>query len=340
MHSNNLLAEGLREAALKIADKIKQCGTMLITAHARPDGDAIGSVSGLEASLRLLGKKVDVALADDVPERFAFAYNGPNVLKGPAITCNHELILMLDCGDNERTGLNLSYDKSKTCLINIDHHSSNTSFGNLNLVDVGASSACELIASFIEFAALPINKQIATSLMLGLVTDSRSFQNENLRPSSHLAAAYLLENGADTAPIFNMLNGGKSEVDLRVMGFGMTNFKLHCNNRLASLVIKQTDLKPLGASTANIFASGVFNLCLGIKTVMASVVIFEREDGLSACEFRSRGGINVKDTAVLMGGGGHLAASGCSRNISIDNMAKEAVENMTKTVEAFFNGNV
>jgi phosphoesterase RecJ-like protein len=209
-------------------------------------------------------------------------------------------------------------------------------FGDINYVDTGASSACEMVVALLQHGKLPFDAEVALSLMLGLVTDSRSFQNEGLRASAHLAAARILETGVDTSPILNMLNSGKAESDLRVQGFGLSHFQLHCQKRLASLVIHQSDLVKLGASFGNVFGSGLFNQLLAMRETYASVVIFEREDGMSFCEFRSRGGIDVKEVAVAMGGGGHVPASGCSRAVSVDELAAEAIERMTRQVDAFF----
>ena len=252
------------------------------------------------------------------------------------IDSDHDLIMVLDSGDADRTGFTFNRDPQKTCLINIDHHASNTMFGDLNYVDTGASATCEIIAALLAHGELPLDAEVALSLMLGLVTDSRSIQTEGLRHTAHLAAARLLETGLDTTPILNTLNSGRSEGDLRVQGFGLSNFKLECNRRLATLVIRQSDLKAVGGVFGNVFGSGIFNLLLTNTDTFASVVIFERDDGMSFCEFRSRGGINVKEVAVALGGGGHLPASGCSKSIAIEQMAGEAIELMKKQVTDFY----
>ena len=331
-----MLPTELIPVAGKIAALIAASDKILVAAHLRPDGDATGSVSGLVKSLLKAGKQVDAALLDGVPERFAFVFPPVELLQKPIIDSEHDLIVILDSGDESRTGFTFNRDPQKTCLINIDHHASNTMFGDINYVDTGASSACEMVAALLHHADLPFDSEVALSLMLGLVTDSRSFQNEGIRASAHLAAAKILQTGVDTTPILNMLNSGKSEADLRVQGFGLSNFQLHCRNRLATLVIRQSDLARLGASFGNVFASGLFNLMLSMSETFASVVIFEREDGVSFCEFRSRGGINVKEVAVAMGGGGHIPASGCSRAVPIEELAKEAIDRMIKQVDIFF----
>lgn len=331
-----MLPTELLPVVAKITTLIADSSRILVAAHLRPDGDATGSVSGLVKSLIKAGKKVDAALFDGVPERFAFVFPPIEVVREQVIDSDHDLIIILDSGDESRTGFTFNRDPQKTCLINIDHHASNTMFGDINYVDTGASSACEMVAALLHHAELPFDSEVALSLMLGLVTDSRSFQNEGIRASAHLAAAKILQTGVNTTPILNMLNSGKCEVDLRLQGFGLSNFKLHCQNRLATLIIKNSDLARLHASIGNVYASGLFNQMLSINETFASVVIFEREDGMSFCEFRSRGGIDVKEVAVAMGGGGHVPASGCSRAVAVDDLAKEAIELMTRQVENFF----
>ncbi len=335
MPYSDMLPNDLKETARKITDLLISSRRILVTAHVRPDGDAIGSVSGMAWSLMKAGKEVDIALVDGVPERFAFVTPPIEVANSAKIKSDHEVILVLDTGEKNRTGIEFEYDPQKTVLINIDHHPSNTLFGDINYLDGKAAAACEIVAALLNSADLPVDQDVALALMLGLITDSRFFQNEGLRHTTHEAAAFLLRTGVDTTRILNTLNSGKSEADLRVCGFGLSNFKLECNKRLGWLVIRQSDLKKLEANVGNVYASGIFNQMLAIKETLASVVIFEREDGMSACEFRSRSGIDVKEIAVKLGGGGHLAASGCSQTTAIDALAQEAVSLMRDQVNQF-----
>lgn len=333
-----MIPENLLNEAKTIIDLLQKSDKILITAHLRPDGDAIGSVTGMMKSLEKLGKKVDVDLLDGVPSRFPFVWpSGHPILQQQEINSVHDVILVLDCGDNERHGLTIKYDKSKTVLVNIDHHASNVMFGDVNYVDTGAQATCEIVTALLDYGNMPLDQDTAEGLMLGLMTDSRNFSNEGIRHTTYEAAARLVRTGLNTSRILNTLNCSHSEKDLRVQGFGLTNFKIECDGHLATLVLSQNDLKKLNATVSNIFGSGVFNLPLTIGSVTASVVIFEREDGFCACEFRSRGGINVKEVAVALGGGGHLPASGCSQQVSLPEMAEKAIELMKKQVTDFYN---
>lgn len=325
----------LLKNALEITEAIKGASSILITSHARPDGDAIGSVAGLFKALRSHGtQKLEVALLDGVPSRFDFAWpQGIELVNGTEIEWNHDLLVVLDCGDETRMGISFKKANEQGKIINIDHHSSNNYFGDLNYVDVSASSTCEVVTALLDMGKLPMDSDVGLSLMLGLITDSRNFQNEGLRSTAHLAAAKLLELGTDTTPIQASLNNSKNEKDLRMLGFGLSNFKLEANEKLASLVITQEDLDRLDARVNNIFASGIFNSMLGVKTVLASVVAYPKEDGSAACEFRARSGVDVKTVAVALGGGGHLQASGCNKNVPLEQLAQEAIALTKKQLE-------
>jgi phosphoesterase RecJ-like protein len=340
MQFSDIIPTEHQPAGDAIIERIRKSEKILIASHLRPDGDATGSVSGLAKSLLKMGKEVQIALVDGVPERFAFVFPDREVMQSTEINSDHDLIMVLDAGDDTRTGINFIRDRNKTVLINVDHHASNNFYGDLNYVDTGASSTCEMVAGLIQRGNMPLDTDVALSLMLGLITDSRSFQNESLRYTAHLAAAVLLATGVDNSPILNTLNAGRSEEDLRVQGFGLCNFKLECNGTLATLVIRNQDLQERKAQTGNIFGSGIFNILTSMKNTLASVVIFERDDGMSFCEFRSRGGIDVKEVAVSMGGGGHVPASGCSRMAPVDTVAAEAIEKMKNQVNLYLKENL
>ena len=322
----------------QIVELINDSNRIFVCAHLRPDGDATGSVSGLVKSLLKHGKEVEVGFHDPIPENFSFVFPEVKIYSGPEIEAAYDAILVLDSGDAGRTGLTFK-NPTNAPIVNIDHHASNTYFGDLNYVDISASSACEMITTLLTHGRFPLDGDVALGLFLGLLTDSRSFQNEGVRHVTHLAAAKLLETGLDTRPILNTLNCGRDELDLRVQGFGLCNFKLECNNRLATLILSHENLSKMGATFQNVYASGIFNSMMAIKGVYASVVIFEREDGNTFCEFRSKGGLNVKDVAVSMGGGGHVPASGCNKNEPLETVAKEAITKMIAQTENFLKEN-
>ena len=331
----DMLPDNLKVKAQEIVDLINKSKNILVSAHVRPDGDATGSVAGLVKSLKKLNKNVEVALHDPIPQRFKVAFPQVKIHNESEQNFDHELLIILDCGDFPRTGINFKPQNPNIKIINIDHHASNIGFGDVSYIDTTASATCEILTAILDFGKLPLDQDVALSFFLGLVTDSRFFQNEGVSQRTHLAAARILSTGVNTSPVLNALNSSREEADLRVQGFGLSNFKLECNNKLATLIITQEDLKTLGASFNNVYSSGIFNQMNAISSVIGTVVIFEKDKNCTHCEFRSRDGLNVKDVAVSMGGGGHVPASGCNKNESVEVVAKEAIEKMKKQVNEF-----
>lgn len=335
MQSCDMLPTSHLSIATEIIDLINNSNNILVSAHLRPDGDATGSVAGLVKSLQKVGKNVEVALVDPIPERFEVVFPKIKVCRDTEQNFNQELLIVLDCGDEPRTGIKFNPVNKDAKIVNIDHHASNVGFGDVSYVDTSASATCEIIAALLDFGKLPFDSDVALSLFLGLVTDSRFFQNEGVSPRTHLAAAKILSTGVDTSPVLNSLNSSRDEADLRVQGFGLSNFKLECDGKLATLLITQNDLKKLNANFNHVYSSGIFNQMNSIKTVIGTVVIFEKYENCTHCEFRSRDGLNVKDVAVSMGGGGHIPASGCNKNLPSKLVAKEAIEKMKQQVNNF-----
>lgn len=297
---------------------------ILVVSHLRPDGDAVGSVVGLTRALRKIGKHVDIGLVDPPPQRFAFLLEDEQIVKPGSLDLDYDVIVSLDAGDLGRTGFEGDLSEIAALLLNIDHHASNTAFGDINFLDFEASSTCEMIVQVLKAVRIPLDPEIAEGLYLGLLTDSRFFQNESLRPSAHTAAAALLASGLKAAPILSILNGSRALAELKILGRGLSKLEIHGNGRLAMTVLTASDLRDCEATLEHLWASGLFNQLTSITGVTVSLGVVEGPDGKSYCEFRSRGGFDVKEIAVAMGGGGHLAASGCNRVAAVTEFADEA----------------
>ena len=313
----------------KVLNIINRADRFLLTAHVRPDGDAVGALSGLAKSLCKYGKNVRIALADKVPPRFSFVFDDDERFLSPdQIEDLYDVILVLDSGDLPRTGLATKIDAMNVVVVNIDHHASNNEFGEINLVDAQASSTCEMIVFLLLAGKLPLDADIAKGLYLGLLTDTRFFQNESLRSTAFRAAEALLDTGLDTIPILGKLNGSRSLEELKVLGMGLSKLALDCAGQLATVVISQEDLTNCGGSFQQVWSCGIFGQMTSLEGVTAGVGIIEGEDGKVYCEFRSRNGFNVKDIAVAMGGGGHLAASGCNKEMPLAEVVSEAIDRL------------
>jgi phosphoesterase RecJ-like protein len=327
MESSNTPAinpETLSQQALAdLSDLFHTKNRFLIVSHERPDGDAIGSTAGLLRSLRKAGKTVTASLSTPMPDNFAFLLETELTQPVDAVKGSYDAILVLDPGDLPRTGFAEYLQNTDIPVVNIDHHPSNNRFGKLNVLDFHACSTCEMILHILKSAQLPLDREVAEALYLGLLTDSRFFQNENLRPQAHLAAAALLETGLDTGPILGRLNRQRKVAELRILGRGLSKLQMSSDGRFAEVTITRHDLQETGAVLENIWACGLFGHLTSIRDVVVGAAFMENPEGKCFCELRSVGGFDVKSIAVEMGGGGHLAASGCNRIGGLDDFSTQ-----------------
>jgi len=316
-------------ATINAADKI------LITSHIHPDGDAAGSTMGLARSLRLAGKTIDVAMSTSVEGRFGFVFAGENVLKPEDLTGPYDCVVILDIGSEDRTGFQDIIRNLNTTIINIDHHATNKGFCKIDHIDTEASSTCQIVYYLIDKAGWPMNASVAEAVYLGLVTDSRHFQNANVSPETFQAAAALKSTGLKTESIIRRLVQNRSEVELHVLGMALTRFVTYFDGKIALTTIRQSDLKPLGANHRHAWSAGVFGYLISLGTALASATLVESDDGRVFCEFRAKKGFDVSGIASSFGGGGHRGASGCSRKIDIETFKEEVLEKLKPMVENF-----
>ncbi len=305
----------------QVSQTVRDGASFLLISHLRPDGDAIGSLAGLAKSLRKLGKRVEIGLADPVPSRFSFLLEDEPILKPGNLEITHDVVIVLDAGDLPRTGFEKDLEGAGAILVNIDHHASNTMFGEVNLFDPEASSTCEMVCTLLQTGGFPLDNEVAQGLYLGLMTDSRFFQNERLRSSAHFVGARLLETGLDTSPILARLNSSRTLGEIRALGLGLSRLRVAADPRLVVVVLQGADLEKVGATWENVFSCGLFGYLTSIEGVLVGAGFVEGVEGKSFCELRSRGGFDVKEIAVSFGGGGHLAASGCNQTVPLADFA-------------------
>ncbi len=301
-----------------LVDLLKTGTRFLITTHIHPDGDAAGSLLGLATSLRLRGAVVDTALSTPIGDRFQFLFENEQVLSPEDVQGPYDAVIILDIGSENRTGFQEILRNLDCPIINIDHHATNTGFGNFDILDPNASSTCEMLYKVITEAHLPLNAETAKFLYLGLLTDSRYFQNSNVRPETFHAAAALLETGFNHQTIIRKLVQSRSETDLKVLGLGLSAHKTLENGKIIYTVIRQKELIKLNATYRHAWSAGVFGYLISMQTALVAVSFVESPEGLIFCEFRSKDGFDVSSIALSLGGGGHRSASGCSLNSSME----------------------
>lgn len=292
-----------------ISKIIKQSKTFFIAGHVKPDGDSLGSALALWSMLKRLGKKASVYCADDVPDMLKFLYGAKFVKKRAPKNSSFDCAIILESVNFSRMGDIISPGQAKK-IINIDHHSIFTDFGNVNYIVPESSSTAELVLKIFEYLKIKPTKNEADSMYTGLVTDTGRFQHLNSNPESHIAAAQLIKYGVSPNDIFHKVYANSSISSLNLLGFALSELKTIFDGKMAYTIVTKNMLKKSGAKEEE--TEGIVNFGMMIKGVKVSCLFKEVDSKTTKISFRSVKGFNVLEIVKKCGGGGHKNAAGCT----------------------------
>lgn len=292
----------------RIVDVIQQSRNICVVGHIRPDGDCVGSQIGLTLALRKEGKKVVCWNEDQIPQKYRFL-DPDHVFEKPAKGFKFDCVVATDAASYERLGKVAPMIGSRQLLINIDHHESNTRYGDINWVSAREASSGELIYKLLKVARWPITKPIANCLFTAVSTDTGSFQYANTRPGTYNIAGELVRKGADLAKICDEVYQSYPLSRVRLLRHMYSHFRLAQDNKIAWFWLRKADLARTGAQSAD--SEGLIDHIRAIEPVIVACVFEEVDPELTRISLRSKSEkVNVNEIAALFGGGGHPAAAG------------------------------
>jgi bifunctional oligoribonuclease and PAP phosphatase NrnA len=292
----------------RILEAVRPCQTFCVAGHVRPDGDCVGSQLGLTLALRHEGKKVLCWNEDNVPQKYSFL-DPDGILEKPRSGERFDCVIALDSASLERMGRVEALAKDRGLLINIDHHTSNTRFGDLNWVMARAPSTGELVYQLLRQARWPITPAIADCLFTAVSTDTGSFQYSTTRPTSYHVAGQLVKRGADLEKICRQVYQSYPLSRVRLLQRVYNGFRLTDQDRIAYFWLKQTDFARSGADRAD--SEGLIDHLRAIEPVVVACIFEEVEPEVIRVSLRSKTtAVDVNAIAARFGGGGHPAAAG------------------------------
>jgi phosphoesterase RecJ-like protein len=289
----------------EILKQIEQRQRFLLTSHARPDGDAVGSALACSQILRLMGKEAEVVLRDGVPRIYQPLPFADTVITAEHVNGKYEAAIILECDSVQRTRLQGLEDRF---LINIDHHVSGRPFAHVNWIDPKAVATAELVYKLAREAGVKISPEIATCIYTAVLTDTGSFMFEGTNEHTFALARELVLAGADPAHCARNVYFGHSTAKMRLLGAALSN--LHREGPLAWIWVTRQQMEHVGAKEED--CEGLVNYALSIQEVEVAAFFRELPDGRFRVSLRSKGQLNVSAIAEQFGGGGHRCASGCS----------------------------
>jgi len=291
-----------------IQETIAEAKEIAVITHLGPDGDALGSLTAVGLYLRSLGKSVTLYCESDMPRRFDFLSLIDSVQHNVPSDIEYDLLIAVDCGDVERMGRPFtSMSTPKLGVINIDHHITNTRFGDINVVGETAVSATEVLYEIFAEMGVEIKPDLATSLLTGLVTDTLAFRTVGVTGNTLKIAGALVDAGGQLGMITMQTMTLKSPATLRLWKIGMS--KVRFSDGLYWISISKEDRKK--ANYLGLGSSGLVNFLADIEDAAMGCVLMEADDGTLRVSFRCRPPFNVAEVAINLGGGGHALAAGC-----------------------------
>ncbi len=299
----------------KIQKTLTSDGPFLVVSHQRPDGDAIGTSLALAAWLRGQGKEVAVWLPDPVPTNYRFIPAVGEILESLPPDLSDTVVLLLDSPDIDRAGNATALLRKARMIINIDHHTGNTEFGDLNLVDTTAAAVALIVLELMEEAGVDLDPEIASLLYVGLLADTGGFRHGNTDARALAAASYLVEKGADPAELSRNLFGELPAGQIHLLGLVLSSLELECNGRVSLMFL--TDEMRTRTGVCEETLEGLPTYGRMIRGVDVAVLLTE-DSGATRINLRSKGVVNVSAIAATLGGGGHAAASGAAVDAPID----------------------
>ena len=292
------------------SDLLAKARDVVLVAHIQPDADALGSALALGLGLARRGKTVAVSFAEphDIPESLSGLPGGHLVVPPEKLPANPELLVSLDVGSAERLGSLARLLSTAGQTLVIDHHASNTRFGQHHYVDASAEATVVLVARILDQLGIVIDREIGENLYAGLATDTAHFRNAD--SSAHLLAARLIDVGVRPpdvmAPITESHPFGWLSMLSDVLGRAVLDPQAAGGCGLVYTVIDDEVRNGLRQEELD----SVIDIMRTAQEADVAAVLKQTEGDSWQVSLRSRGPIDVAAAAAALGGGGHVRAAG------------------------------
>jgi len=278
--------------------------SFLVTSHARPDGDSLGSQLALAGALRQLGKRVRIINSDPAPAMYAFLPDLSTIEIAASVEDPFDAVVVIECSNLSRSGVAGLEGRP---IINIDHHAGNAQYGTVNWLDESACACAEMVVELIAALGVRLTPALATHAYVAILTDTGSFRHANITARTFEICRRIAETGIDPARVAAQVFSNGSLGRLRLTGMLLDRMQLEHDHRIAVLTMNDTMLAEAGCDPDDL--EGVVNLPLAARDVRAVIFLKETDAGLRV-SLRSKDAVDVRQVAVSFGGGGHRNASG------------------------------
>ncbi|MGB9695989.1 MAG: DHH family phosphoesterase [Ignavibacteria bacterium] len=309
----------MKEKFRELKKVIERSRNVILTTHLIPDGDAIGSELAFYKYLKKKGKKVKIINHSFTPSYLTFldprkviTVFRNNKEQNSRLVQKADTVFVIDTNDYSRTNtMEQVIKESGAFKICIDHHlNTNKDLFDLVISDTSSPATSQLLFDFFTYEDVNIiDKDIATSLYAGIMTDTGSFRYPRTTEKTFLTAAELVRRGADPVRIYDKIFCNVAEEKVRLFARFIESLSFHYNGRVVIGTITLQDFKDFRSDVSDV--EGFSSYIMSIQNVKIGFVIVELKDKIKL-SFRSKGNIRVNLLAKKFGGGGHKNAAGAT----------------------------
>ncbi|MBB1548791.1 MAG: bifunctional oligoribonuclease/PAP phosphatase NrnA [Clostridiales bacterium] len=284
---------------------IKKSKNIVIVTHENPDGDAVGSSLAMYHALKGLKKNVDII----IPE-YAKCFNElpgiDEVIKESDKV--YDLAISLDAATDKLLNVWVKYFREADQRIVIDHHSTNTMFGDINYVDLSAPACAQVVYMLIKHYRWKITPEIGTCIMAGIITDTGGFQYSGVSRDTFNIAAELLDAGVNISKVYKKVFDTKTKSSFELRRIALDRMEFLEDDKIAFTYVTNEDERKVNAGVGDY--EGIVSEGRSIEGVEVSIFLHELKDGEFKISLRSNSYVNVSDVCIMFGGGGHIRAAG------------------------------
>jgi len=291
---------------------------ILLLSHQSPDGDTLGSAYAMFYALKKLGKQANILCSDKIPEKYDYMTSAAVLDE-----IDPDLIVAVDIADEGLFGKKLEPYRGRVDLC-IDHHPSNTRYAKKILLVSSASAVCEIIYTVVRGMGLEMDPAIADCLYTGICTDTGCFRYANVTPRTHRIAAALMQAGAQSAMINQIMFDTKSRSRIMLERFAMESIEYFYEGKCAAVTVSRSMMEESGADDSDL--DGVSSMPRQIEGVLVGITVREKEPESYKISIRTQGEINASKICGLFGGGGHKNAAGCTIAGTLPEVKKKLIE--------------
>ena len=311
-----------------ILEEIKKANSIVIVTHESPDGDAIGSSLAMELALRSIGKKSDIIIPE-YPRTFNFLPNAKNV-KDKSDLKKYDLAISLDCTDLRRINGKEYFEEAKRTIV-IDHHGTNSMYGDINFVNPVAPACCEILVGMFTYFNIDINQEIGTCILTGIITDTGGFKYQSVTAETFEFTAELLRKGVNVSEIYQTALETRTMANFQLLKKTLNRMEILEDGKVTFTYITNQDETEVNAEPGD--HEGLVEIGRDIEGVEISILLRQKDnEDKYEVSMRSRNYVNVSDICYIFGGGGHPKAAGCLIQGTVEQIKEKLLREIRKVI--------